>query len=258
MAGKELDLLLQRINSELPAIYTWLFSNRLTLNLSKARYLVFQPRQKVNSNLYPPLKIAVIYLYLGHHIVGRADPDVVRPRHADALIELYPGPFFPEHRKLPRVRLSPYSGFYFVKPGDGLAPLRVGTDGKCIAALFADTPIVCVKVQGVGGPSPFFKQGMRTLFIAPGWYLAIIPAAHYLIWVRCQIVDDYSQDLGLYFAALVCHPEPRGAGYCGGLPRGRSPDSTPRCAGLRRFSPPTLSFPTRRGRLGTISATKQI
>ena len=57
-AGKDLDLLLQRINSELPAIFKWLCSNRLTLNLSKTKYLVFQPRQKVNSNLHPPLKIA--------------------------------------------------------------------------------------------------------------------------------------------------------------------------------------------------------
>ena len=58
VAGKDLDLLLQRINSELPAIYKWLCSNRLTLNLSKTKYLVFQPRQKVSSNLHPPLKIA--------------------------------------------------------------------------------------------------------------------------------------------------------------------------------------------------------
>ena len=58
LAGKDLDLLLQRINSELPAIYKWLCSNRLTLNLSKTKYLVFQPRQKVSSNVHPPLKIA--------------------------------------------------------------------------------------------------------------------------------------------------------------------------------------------------------
>ena len=44
--GKDLDVLLQRINSELSAIHEWLCSNRLTLNLSKTRYLVFQPRQK--------------------------------------------------------------------------------------------------------------------------------------------------------------------------------------------------------------------
>ena len=60
--GKDLDALLQRINSELPAIHEWLCSNRLTLNLSKAKYLVFQPRQKIDSNLYPPLKLADQYL----------------------------------------------------------------------------------------------------------------------------------------------------------------------------------------------------
>ena len=51
--GKDLDVLLQRINSELPAIYEWLCSNKLTLNL-----LNTQPRQKISFNLYPPLKLA--------------------------------------------------------------------------------------------------------------------------------------------------------------------------------------------------------
>ena len=60
--GKDLDVLLQRINSELPAIHEWLCSNRLTLNLSKTKYLVFQPRQKINFNLYAPLKLADQYL----------------------------------------------------------------------------------------------------------------------------------------------------------------------------------------------------
>ena len=60
--GKDLDVLLQRINSKLPAIHEWLCSNRLTLNLSQTKYLVFQPRQKINSNLYPPLKLADQYL----------------------------------------------------------------------------------------------------------------------------------------------------------------------------------------------------
>ena len=60
--GKDLDVLLQRMNSELPAIYEWLCSNRLTLNLSKTKYLVFQPRQKISFNLYPPLKLADQYL----------------------------------------------------------------------------------------------------------------------------------------------------------------------------------------------------
>ena len=60
--GKDLDVLLQRINSELPAIHEWLCSSILTLNLSKTKYLVFQPRQKINSDLYPPLKLADQYL----------------------------------------------------------------------------------------------------------------------------------------------------------------------------------------------------
>ena len=60
--------MLQRINSELPAIHKWLCSNRLTLNLSKTKYLVFQPRQKVNSNLHPPLKIADHYLEQSYNI----------------------------------------------------------------------------------------------------------------------------------------------------------------------------------------------
>ena len=36
--GKDLDVLLQRINFELPTIHEWLCSNRLTLNLSKTKY----------------------------------------------------------------------------------------------------------------------------------------------------------------------------------------------------------------------------
>ena len=60
--GKDLDVLLQRINSELPAIHEWLCSNRLILNLSKNKYLVFPPRQKINSYLYPPLKLTDRYL----------------------------------------------------------------------------------------------------------------------------------------------------------------------------------------------------
>ena len=56
--GKDLDVLLQTVNSELPAIYEWLCSNGLTLNLSKIKNLVFQPRRKINFNSYPPLKLA--------------------------------------------------------------------------------------------------------------------------------------------------------------------------------------------------------
>ena len=45
--GKDLDVLLQRINSELPAIHEWLCSNRLTLNLSKTKYLFFNHDKKL-------------------------------------------------------------------------------------------------------------------------------------------------------------------------------------------------------------------
>ena len=53
--GSDLDVLIQRISSKLPPVYEWLCSNKLTLNLSKTKYLVFQPRQRNNYNLYPPL-----------------------------------------------------------------------------------------------------------------------------------------------------------------------------------------------------------
>ena len=53
--GSDLDVLIQRINSELPPVYEWLCSNKITLNLSETKYLVFQPRQRNNYNLYPPL-----------------------------------------------------------------------------------------------------------------------------------------------------------------------------------------------------------
>ena len=45
--GKDLDVLLERINSELPAIHEWLCSNRLTLNLSKTKYLFFNHDKKL-------------------------------------------------------------------------------------------------------------------------------------------------------------------------------------------------------------------
>lgn len=51
----DLNVLIQRINSELPPVYEWLCSNKITLNLSETKYLVFQPRQRNNYNLYPPL-----------------------------------------------------------------------------------------------------------------------------------------------------------------------------------------------------------
>ena len=66
--GSDLDVLIQRINSELPPVYEWLCSNKLTLNLSRTKYLVFQPRQRNNYNLYPPLKLAEKYLKQSHTV----------------------------------------------------------------------------------------------------------------------------------------------------------------------------------------------
>ena len=46
------------LNNHLNDIFDWLGCNRLTLNLSKTKYLIFQPRQKVNYNLHSPLVLA--------------------------------------------------------------------------------------------------------------------------------------------------------------------------------------------------------
>ena len=64
----DLDVLIQRINSELPPVYEWLCSNKITLNLSETKFLVFQPRQRNNYNLYPPLKLADQYLEQSHTV----------------------------------------------------------------------------------------------------------------------------------------------------------------------------------------------
>ena len=56
-SAKNIDELLLKINKELPNIYDWLCANKLTLNLRKTKYLIFQPRQKVDYNLLPPLSI---------------------------------------------------------------------------------------------------------------------------------------------------------------------------------------------------------
>ena len=50
--GKDLDSLIHQINTEIPKIYDWLCANKLTLNLSKTKYIIFQPRQKLNYNLH--------------------------------------------------------------------------------------------------------------------------------------------------------------------------------------------------------------
>ena len=74
-SGSNLDSLLREINSHLPAVYEWLCSNKLTLNLTKTKFLIFMPRQKESHNLYPPLTVANVHLeksfsvkYLGVYI----------------------------------------------------------------------------------------------------------------------------------------------------------------------------------------------
>ena len=52
-SAKNIDELLFEINKELPNIYDWLCANKLTLNLRKTKYLIFQPCQKVDYNLFP-------------------------------------------------------------------------------------------------------------------------------------------------------------------------------------------------------------
>ena len=58
VSGHDLDFLIQKVNMEFQKILDWLSSNKLTLNLSKTKYIIFQPRQKVNYNLYPPVMLA--------------------------------------------------------------------------------------------------------------------------------------------------------------------------------------------------------
>ena len=56
--GKDLDSLIHHINNELPKIYDWLCANKLTINLTKTKYIIFQPKQKLNSNLHLPIVLA--------------------------------------------------------------------------------------------------------------------------------------------------------------------------------------------------------
>ena len=74
-SDKKIDDLLLRTNSELLLIYDWLCGDELTLNLKKIKYLIFQPRQKVNYNVLLSLTLAGQYLqqvsslkYLGIYI----------------------------------------------------------------------------------------------------------------------------------------------------------------------------------------------
>ena len=76
VCGKDLDSLIHHINIELPKIYDWLCANKLTLNLTKTKYIIFQPRQKLNSNLHLPLVLA-------------GQPLSIRSRHSKKLFNHY-------------------------------------------------------------------------------------------------------------------------------------------------------------------------
>ena len=55
---KDLDSLIHHIKIELPEIYDWPCANKLTSNLTKTSYIIFQPRQKLNSSLHLPIVLA--------------------------------------------------------------------------------------------------------------------------------------------------------------------------------------------------------
>ena len=55
VCSEDLDSQTHHINNELPKIYDWLCANKLTLNLTKTKHIIFQPRQKLNSNLHLPI-----------------------------------------------------------------------------------------------------------------------------------------------------------------------------------------------------------
>ena len=58
LTDKNLDLLIEKANVAFNPIYEWLCANKPSLNLSKTKYIIFQPRQ----NLYLPLQLAGQYL----------------------------------------------------------------------------------------------------------------------------------------------------------------------------------------------------
>ena len=54
LTDKNWNLLIEKANVAFIPIYEWLCENKLSLNLSKTKYITFQPRQKLNYNLYLP------------------------------------------------------------------------------------------------------------------------------------------------------------------------------------------------------------
>ena len=74
-SGSDLDSLLREINNHLPAVYKWLCNNKLIVNFTKTKFLIFMPRQKESCNLYPPLTVTNVHLeksfcvkYLGVYV----------------------------------------------------------------------------------------------------------------------------------------------------------------------------------------------
>ena len=62
VSGSDLDNLMCEIKNHLLAVYKWLCSNKLTLYLTKTKYLIFMPCQKENYNLYPPSSVVNVHL----------------------------------------------------------------------------------------------------------------------------------------------------------------------------------------------------
>ena len=78
-SGSDLESLLHEINNHLPAVYKWLCSNKLTLNLTKTKFLIFLPHQKESYNLYPPLAVANFHLEKSFCVKGLLKfPDIVK------------------------------------------------------------------------------------------------------------------------------------------------------------------------------------
>ena len=46
MADKSLDSLQTCVNNELRKVHSWLFANKLSLNIDKTNFVIFHPRQK--------------------------------------------------------------------------------------------------------------------------------------------------------------------------------------------------------------------
>ena len=66
---KNFDLLELNVNVELRKVFTWLASNKLTLNISKSKYIIFSKKRKIpNLNIYindTALERCKSYKYLG-------------------------------------------------------------------------------------------------------------------------------------------------------------------------------------------------